>query len=262
MLYSILKSFALRLALLFSILLLLNNGINAQNKIVKFSSLTIENGLSQSDVKCILKDHLGFMWFSTDDGLNRYDGYNFTIYRHNPKDLHSLPANNITFIVEDREGRIWIGSAGGLTEYNQNTNSFTTLISKRDDESTLSSPDVNTIFQDSKGNIWVGTYSGLNLLDAKTKKFKRFFYTKNHDDIIGHHINSIIEDNEGNLWLGTGGGLIQFNYSTGFTKLYLHDGKTQTEIYTLARLATVSTCSISKQKHLPTFHISPAMLTH
>jgi signal transduction histidine kinase/ligand-binding sensor domain-containing protein/CheY-like chemotaxis protein len=225
MLYSILKSFALRLALLFSILLLLNNGINAQNKIVKFSSLTIENGLSQSDVKCILKDHLGFMWFSTDDGLNRYDGYNFTIYRHNPKDLHSLPANNITFIVEDREGRIWIGSAGGLTEYNQNTNSFTTLISKRDDESTLSSPDVNTIFQDSKGNIWVGTYSGLNLLDAKTKKFKRFFYTKNHDDIIGHHINSIIEDNEGNLWLGTGGGLIQFNYSTGFTKLYLHDGK-------------------------------------
>jgi signal transduction histidine kinase/ligand-binding sensor domain-containing protein/CheY-like chemotaxis protein len=215
----------LPLALLFSILLLLNNRVNAQNKVVKFSSLTIDDGLSQSDVKCIIKDHLGFMWFSTDDGLNRYDGYNFTVYRHNQKDLHSLPANNITNILEDKEGYIWVGSGNGLSEYNRNSNSFTTLISNRNDESTLSSPDVNTIFQDSKGNLWVGTYSGLNLLDAKTKKFKRFFYTKNHDDIAGHHINAITEDNEGNLWLGTGGGLIQFNYSTGFTKLYLHSDK-------------------------------------
>lgn len=225
MLYPPIKKFALRLILLFCILLLLNNGASAQNKVVKFSSLAIENGLSQSDVKCIIKDHLGFMWFSTDDGLNRYDGYNFTIYRHNPKDPHSLPANNITRILEDKEGNIWVGSGTGISEYNQNTNSFITLVSKRNDESTLSSPDVNTIFQDSKGNLWVGTYSGLNLLDAKTKKFKRFFYTKNHDDIAGHHINAITEDNEGNLWLGTGDGLIQFNYSTGFSKLYLHGGK-------------------------------------
>jgi len=225
MLYSIFKNLALRTALLFGVLLLFNNKVSAQNKVVKFSSLTIENGLSQSDVKCIIKDHQGFMWFSTDDGLNRYDGYNFTVYRHNPKDPHSLPANNITSVFEDKAGNIWIGSAGGLTEYNRNTNSFTTLISKRNDESTLSSPDVNIIFQDSKANIWVGTYSGLNLLDVKTKKITRFFYTKNHDDIARHHINAITEDNDGNLWLGTGDGLIQFNYSTGFTKLYIHGGK-------------------------------------
>jgi ligand-binding sensor domain-containing protein len=138
MLYLFIKKFTLCSALLFSVVLLLNNEVSAQNKAVKFTSLTIENGLSQSDVKCIIKDHLGFMWFSTDDGLNRYDGYNFTIYRHNPKDPHSLPANNITRILEDKEGNIWVGSGTGISEYNQNTNSFITLVSKRN---------VNTIFQ-------------------------------------------------------------------------------------------------------------------
>src|SRR3978361_447648 len=79
-------------------LLLLSTLPNAQERSVKFSSLTINNGLSQSDVKCILKDRYGFMWFSTDDGLNRYDGYNFIIYRHDATNIHSLPTNNISAI--------------------------------------------------------------------------------------------------------------------------------------------------------------------
>ncbi|MEP6614817.1 MAG: two-component regulator propeller domain-containing protein, partial [Mucilaginibacter sp.] len=219
------KLFTLRLLLLSCGLLALTVNISAQNKVVKFSSLTIENGLSQSDVKSIIKDHLGYMWFSTDDGLNRYDGYNFTIYRHKAGDPHSLPANDITHLFEDRQGHLWIGSGSGLSEYNPESNSFNTLRANKDDEASLSSPDVNYIFEDSKNNIWVATYSGLNLLDLKTKKFKRFFYTKNQDDIESHHINSLVEDNDGNLWLGTSGGLIQFNYNTGFTKTYLHGGK-------------------------------------
>jgi len=225
MIYSELKLFVLRLTLLLSIILLLNNPVLAQSKTVKFSSLTIENGLSQSDVKCILKDRTGYMWFSTDDGLNRFDGYNFTVYRHNPKDNHSLPSNDVSTIIEDTAGNIWVGNGNGLSLYNRNTNSFTNFLSKKDDESSLSNPNVNYIFQDSKGNIWVGTYSGLNLLNLKTKKFKRFLYTSNRDDIASHQINSITEDNDGNLWLGTAGGLLQFNYPTGLTRLYVHGGK-------------------------------------
>ena len=219
------KIFFLRLLLLICVLLTLTNIVFAQNKVVKFSSLTIENGLSQSDVKAIIKDHLGYMWFSTDDGLNRYDGYNFTVYRHKAGDPHSLPANDITHLFEDKQGHLWIGSGSGLSEYNPENNCFTTLKPVKDDETTLSSPDIDYIFQDSKNNIWVATYSGLNLLDVKTRKVKRFFYTKNRDDIESHHINSITEDNDGNLWLATRGGLVQFNYGTGFTKTYTHGGK-------------------------------------
>ncbi|HEY2582239.1 MAG TPA: two-component regulator propeller domain-containing protein, partial [Mucilaginibacter sp.] len=214
------RCFSSAVILLLTISLFFNIRVFGQYKTAKFSSLTIDNGLSQSNVKSILKDKYGFMWFSTDDGLNRYDGYNFTVYRHNPKNINSLPANSITALFEDNAGNLWIGSGGGLSLYDPNTDTFTTLTANKNDERTLSSNDINCIFQDSKNNIWIGTYSGLNLLDTKTKTFKRFFYIKNRDDLPEHHIFSMTEDNDGNLWLGTGSGLIQYNYNTQFVKSY------------------------------------------
>jgi ligand-binding sensor domain-containing protein len=187
--YSRRKFFILSLSALLGAFITPNTTVFAQEKSVKFSSLSINDGLSQSDVKCILKDRYGFMWFSTDDGLNRYDGYNFVIYRHDPKNKRSLPVNDITVLLEDSSGNLWIGtSGGGLSLYDRNSESFTNFASVKDDARTLSSADINSIFQDKEGNIWVGTYSGLNLLDKKTRTFRRFFYTKNRDDISSHHI--------------------------------------------------------------------------
>jgi ligand-binding sensor domain-containing protein len=161
--------------------------VSAQERDVKFSSLSTNDGLSQNDVKSILKDHEGYVWFTTDDGLNRYDGYHFTVYRHEANNPHSLPTNNVTTLFEDKTGRLWVGtSGGGVSLYDRNADSFTTFSSIRNDNRTLSSGDVNTVFQDNKNNIWVGTYSGLNLLDQKTGTFHRFFYTKNRDDIAGY----------------------------------------------------------------------------
>jgi signal transduction histidine kinase/ligand-binding sensor domain-containing protein/CheY-like chemotaxis protein len=214
------KPFKIHLFVWWCVLFLASNIASGQNKVVKFSSLTIDNGLSQSDVKCILKDHLGFMWFSTDDGLNRYDGYSFTVYRHKADDKNSLPSNNITTIFEDKSGNLWVGSNGGLSLYSQETDSFKNFSYSKTDDQSLSNNAVNSIFQDKEGNLWVGAYSGLNLFDFKTKTFKRFFFIKNRDDLPEHHIFSISQDNEGNLWLGTGNGLITFNYKTGFTKTY------------------------------------------
>lgn len=212
-----------RIIMLYCVIILFNKATQAQNKTIKFSTLSLEQGLSQSDVKCIIKDHIGYMWFATDDGLNRYDGYNFTVYNHNPKNKHSLPSNNITTIFEDRSNNIWIASGGGLSLYDPNTDSFTTFVSIKEDETTLSSSDITSVFEDSKNNIWVGTYSGINLFDIKTKKAKRFLYSKNKDDINSHHITSITEDKTGNLWLGTLGGLYRFNYVSGSKKLYQHN---------------------------------------
>jgi len=199
--------------------------VSAQERDVKFSSLSTNDGLSQNDVKSILKDHEGYMWFTTDDGLDRYDGYHFTVYRHQPNNPHSLPTNDVTALFEDNAGRLWVGTSGrGLCLYDRNSDSFKTFSSNKLDDNTLSSGDVNTIFQDDKNNIWVGTYSGVNLLDQNTGTFRRFLFTKNQDDIATHHIYSIREDGAGNLWLGTAGGLVQFNYKTGYTQAYQHGG--------------------------------------
>lgn len=220
-----LRSSLLSINAVLCVFLLFSHTAYSQERNVRFSSLSTNEGLSQNDVKSILKDHEGYLWFATDDGLNRYDGYHFTIYRHEPKNKQSLPTNNVTTLFEDKTGRLWVGtSGGGLCLYNRNSDSFTTFIARGKDEQTLSSGDINTIFQDHQGNIWIGTYSGLNLLDQKTGLFHRFLYTKNRDDIATHHIYSIREDGMGNLWLATGGGLVQFNHHTGYINVYQHGG--------------------------------------
>src|SRR5882757_9839465 len=94
----------------------------------KFSQLTTLDGLSQSTVNCILKDKFGFLWFGTQDGLNKYDGYTFTVYRNNPKDPRSIPDNQIKCIFEDRQSNLWIGTlGGGLCIYDRIRDAFIRL---------------------------------------------------------------------------------------------------------------------------------------
>jgi ligand-binding sensor domain-containing protein len=94
---------------------------------VQFTHLTTANGLSQSSVVAILKDKYGFMWFGTQDGLNRYDGYKFKVYRNNPADKTSIPYNNIRCLLEDKAGNLWVGTAGGgLVLYDRDNDSFYT----------------------------------------------------------------------------------------------------------------------------------------
>lgn len=95
-------------------LLFLNYALQAQLRIdsvrMHFDFLTVDDGLSQGMVQCIIQDKEGYMWFASKDGLNRYDGYSFKVYRNNPNELHSLPDNYVTFIHEDDQGNIWIGT--------------------------------------------------------------------------------------------------------------------------------------------------------
>src|SRR5579863_3885267 len=85
----------------------------AQSGKLKFSHIGTEVGLSQNNVTCILRDRQGFMWFGTRDGLNRYDGYDFDVYKNNPEDSLSLSNNFVTSIMEDGKGDIWVGTWGG-----------------------------------------------------------------------------------------------------------------------------------------------------
>jgi len=215
------KPFKALLSLILSVLSLCGF---SQKKYINFEYLQTR-GLSQNTVYCILKDHSGFMWFGTQSGLNKFDGYKFTVYTHRTNDPKSIGSNNIVSLCEDREGNLWIATTlGGISLYNPQTESFTNYTEKQNDLASLSSSEARLIYEDRKGNIWVGTPEGLNLFNKKTKKFTR--YTANvrdNESLSSSRILSVYEDSKGNFWVGTENGLNLMDRKTGKCKQYLHD---------------------------------------
>lgn len=165
---------------------------------LKFTHLTTSHGLSQSTVTSILKDRFGYMWFGTMDGLNKYDGYNFTVYRHDPVKPGSIPASDVNTLYEDREGNLWIGTNGGaLSRYDRATDSFVHYKENLLNPQAISDKAVNTILEDSQNNLWLGTYAGLNLFDRKTKKVTRFNADpKDSTTLIDPVVYSLAEDRQ------------------------------------------------------------------
>ena len=211
------------LIFLFSLLTLSPKILSAQPIGIKFSHLTSTHGLSQSSVRCILKDRYGFLWFGTRDGLNRYDGYKFKIYRNDHKDPRSLPSNHILKLFEDKAGNLWVGTiTGGLSRYDRDSDSFVTYTYNIKDHGTLSNPAVTSLLEDSDGNFWVGTYRNLNLFDRKTGKVQRMNISPT---ISNASIFAVYEDSQRNLWVGTSDGLYLYDPKTNRVKPYLHDPK-------------------------------------
>ena len=121
--------------------LLLSIPLSIQPKIgeqVKFTNLSIDDGLSQVSVYCILQDHRGFMWFGTRDGLNKFDGYDFIVYQHQPHDSTSITHNKINTLVEDHKGIIWIGTDNGINIYNRELDCFQEFINDSVNSNVLS----------------------------------------------------------------------------------------------------------------------------
>lgn len=193
----------------------------------KFSHIDVDRGLSQSVVNCVMQDAQGFMWFGTQEGLNRYDGYNFKVYKRDPQDSNSLGNNFIYTIFQSKDGMIWIGMNGsGLDMLNPVTDQFTHYSYDENDAASISSNSVRVIHEDAKGNLWVGTDDGLNLFDRKTKKFTRFLNNPNDPfSIPGNRVFDIEEDASGNLWIGTfGKGVAMLNpISRNFSAFTLPD---------------------------------------
>jgi len=198
------KIFSIELIILF-----FSSNLIAQEKNIRFERISLEEGLSQSIVFSIIQDSKGFMWFGTEDGLNRYDGYRFTIFKPDPEDPNSISHNIITSIFEDHFGVIWIGTnGGGLNRYNQEEESFVTFQNIPNDPNSLSHNNVSTIYEDRLGNLWIGSLvGGLNRFNRETESF--IHYQNNPSDPISlssNTISSIYEDRFNYLWIGTGGG--------------------------------------------------------
>ncbi|MCP4601187.1 MAG: hypothetical protein GY847_11800 [Proteobacteria bacterium] len=133
----------------------------AKGQRLRFEHVSLEQGLSQSTVFCILQDSQGFIWFGTEDGLNKYDGYTFTVYKHDPEDSNSLSGNRIQAILKDDSGTLWIGTSdGGLDRYDRKLDRFTHYRNDPNDLSSLSDDDITAIYQDRDGVLWIGTGGG------------------------------------------------------------------------------------------------------
>jgi serine phosphatase RsbU (regulator of sigma subunit)/ligand-binding sensor domain-containing protein len=199
------------------------SGKKSQKLRLTFEQIFLEQGLSQSIVQCISQDRTGFMWFGTEDGLNRYDGYKFTVIRNNPEDPNSLSYNNITAIYEDRSGILWIGTFyGGLNKFDPQTKRFLRYQHDHNEPNSLSNNNINVIIQDKSGNIWIGTDNGLNKLvlpdtnasgsqtETDGPAFIRYQHDPNDLNSLSHNVvRSICQDKSGALWIGTDGGLNQ-----------------------------------------------------
>ncbi|MGL4595937.1 MAG: ligand-binding sensor domain-containing protein, partial [Bacteroidia bacterium] len=183
--------------------LLVGWSVRAQD--YKFSHIGVEQGLSQSVVNCMLQDSKGFMWFGTQEGLNRYDGYNFKVFKRDPQNSNSIAGNFIYTLFEDKNGISWIGTNGnGLDAYNPVLETFTHYANDPENVKSISDNAVRVIYQDYKGRLWFGTDKGLNLFDESTKTFTRFVNNENDErSLSGDHIYSIIEDVQKNLWVST-----------------------------------------------------------
>lgn len=194
----------------------------AQPKL-KFASLGTQDGLSHSWAKCITKDSKGFLWVGTINGLNRYDGQSFKVFKTNEDDPGSLSDHFIQVIREDRKGNIWIGTySGGINLFDRKTERFTAF---RHNPGTtgLSHDRIHAIYEDSKGRLWAGTESGLDQYDYQTGQFSEFYHLQNEQNrLVKGPVLAIYEDSHENLWIGTGDGLYVIRIDKMQVKKYNH----------------------------------------
>ncbi|HEY4325418.1 MAG TPA: two-component regulator propeller domain-containing protein [Mucilaginibacter sp.] len=193
---------------------------------IKFTHLTTDDGLSQNTVLSIIKDKYGFIWFGTEEGLNRYDGNHFKVYRNNAKDKTSIPDNIVNVLYEDRAGNLWVGTGKGLSLYNRNNDSFANYYSEPNNPNTISNDAIISIYEGDNGKLWIGTYWNLNLFDPKTHKNVRYEANNNKPGSLSNTtVTSILTDNQNRLWVGTENGLNLLNYRTNKFTTYFHDDK-------------------------------------
>jgi signal transduction histidine kinase/ligand-binding sensor domain-containing protein len=177
---------------------------------IPFGHFSVQQGLSNSFVNCLIQDHTGFIWFGTDDGLNRFDGYEVKVFRSNPNDNSSISENIIWALWEDHSGNLWIGTkSGGLNKYDPLTNKFEHW---ELDSSSSEEINITYIYEDSRKNIWIGTYrDGLYRFNPSQNKFEHWQNTLDNPKLLsGNFITSVIEDHNSNIWIATYAGLDKF----------------------------------------------------
>ncbi|WP_304067130.1 hybrid sensor histidine kinase/response regulator transcription factor [Pedobacter glucosidilyticus] len=171
----------------------------AQHEEPIFKHLTINEGLSQNTVFSVYQDASGFIWIGTEDGLNRFDGYEFKVFKNDPADRKSLINNQVNVILEDKNHRLIIGSAGGLSIYNRDTEDFENISIPSSNSKNLQLVNYITAIVEAENNkLWLATFDGLKLLNLKTKQLENNLITQKTDKF---KIQTLLRDQDGILWI-------------------------------------------------------------
>jgi len=198
-----------------------------QPRDVRFRRLSLEDGLPAGAVHQVTQSRTGFIWLATQEGLSRYDGHDFVTYRSVPDDPTSLPHNDVRAILEDRQGRLWVGTdGGGLGRLDPTRRRFDRFHHVPADPSSLSADRVRCLFEDRDGLLWVGTDGGgLNRFEAESGTFRRFRTDPDDPTTLGsERIRQVLQDDSGMLWVATAdGGLSILDPATGQASRLQHD---------------------------------------
>ncbi|HPG82571.1 MAG TPA: two-component regulator propeller domain-containing protein [bacterium] len=197
---------------------------NSQERELQFRNLTIDQGLAHSKVNCFLQDRQGFIWCGTNEGLNRYDGYDFVVYQQDPANPGGLSANLIRCLAEDEQGYLWIGTEdGGLNRFDRDSGVFQRFGADSSAGLLLSGDNINAMLLDSSGCLWVGTENGLDRISRDRSKIASFFPYPGKAAAGANEILALHLDRGGLLWVGTNsGGLLSFDLSGESFTPYRH----------------------------------------
>ncbi len=193
----------------------------------EFRHLTVQDGLPHSHVQCLLKDRRGLMWFGTEDGLARYDGYSFRVYKHDPEDPGSISGDNISVLLEDRRGRLWAATlGGGLNLYDRNGDRFVRYPFPDPGDENLGFAFIHALIENHAGLLILGYDTGgvviFNPDDGSRVQVKGS--PDNPDGLAYNDVWALLEDDRNNIWIGTlGGGLDYYDTRTGRVVHYAHD---------------------------------------
>jgi diguanylate cyclase (GGDEF)-like protein len=186
----------------------------APAKPIHFRRMALEEGLSQTTVNSILQDRRGFLWIATEDGLNRYDGYEFAIYRTDPADPLSLPADSVWALAEDAQGNLWVGTeGGGVARWDPRTDLFDRIELGSDPAMKVA----RALRIDAAGTVWIGTReAGLVRLDPATGAVTSYRHRAGDGQTLANDaVYVIAPSRDGSLWVGTDDGVDRFDPRSG-----------------------------------------------
>jgi signal transduction histidine kinase/ligand-binding sensor domain-containing protein len=180
---------------------------------IRYIHLSLEEGLSQSTVFASLQDEQGYMWFGTEDGLNRYDGYQFVVYRRRDQDSLSLPDNYVTSILEDLQGNLWLGTySGGVALLDRSTGTFKRIILPEWRGRGIGTNAVMSLARDKDGNIWAAVWSsGVSCFNPQSKAWTHFAHDSSSGSLVDNRVRYVYCDHAGFVWVCTFGGLDRFD---------------------------------------------------
>lgn len=215
----------------------LTNGTTAYIK-----NFDIKDGIVQHNINALMKDHEGFVWVGTDEGLLKYNGHEFVAFIYSPSDTGSLSDNSVLSLFEDSKGRIWVGTKTGLNLLDKRTGTFKRFLHDPDDENSLTQNTISSIAEDSLGNIWIGSQWGLTRFDEEDVRFHRYYYTRDREQLSSNMIRWLHTDRNGVLWVGTHRGITLIHHQGDSVVFNAQHRKAR------AQLARITVTSIAQDK--------------